>query len=533
MNKFFLLIAFLFSGICACAQPLYDWHNVIGGTISGRYSSIRQTASGDSSQVYVAGHIDGAVDLDPGPGVARPSDTTHRTGYILVYDSDGNYMRALFFNPVAASSYSELSDLFIAGNGDILVTGGFVGTVDFNPLVGTSLYTSPANGSGFVARYTKYGQLLWIDVFGASSGNYVSVQCVSESAGKITIGGGFYIYTGAIDLDPGPGVATYTASDEHGGFIVRLSSAGLYTWSKGFIGDQVIAINTNASGNIACAGQAVGQTDFDPGPGIASYTSVVQDPFGDFFVAGYSTNGIYTWHHASGNVLNESFGHDVHIASNNETVVAGACGGLIDLDPGVGVTFANSSGSFCAKYSAVGALIWGHDGGNAFRLDASGNVYVADPYGTHCLSPAGVAFWSTPVVDSLYTTTLALSANGKLRIGWNLNKNEDVDPGAGSTMVNYIPLGARSVVLSLDVPAVSVEEENTTSSNPSVDYIVVTGNNPATKSFVIRNALGAEVLRANSTGTETRIDVSSLAPGIYFLQCESDNSVQQFVISRN
>jgi hypothetical protein len=318
--------------------------------------------------------------------------------------------------------------------------------------------------------------------------------------------------------------------------VLQLDQSGNYFASVCPVGKQVSSVDIRAGGEMVCAGEVGGTCDFNPGPGVNSYTAQCPTPFGDFFIAKYTSSGGFVWFHAAGNASAEGGGGPVRFDNFGNMYLAGSCASPVDLQPGPGTVYNNTSGSFLAKYTSAGTLAWSRNGATGFDLDNLDNLYLCSAGTLQCLNPAGQVYWS--MSSTACGFNVAVSPDGHIYFGDHGYGLFDVDPGSGVINANCNTSGSSYFVLCLNHIYAGTSENTTLSSsglypNPAGDFITITENTSEAGEFVIFNSLGQEVLRQNSTGAETRIDVSSLAPGIYFLQCEADNSVQQFVISRN
>lgn len=538
MKRIALLITCYLLHFQLTAQPIYDWHHDTFDTTGSRSCSHEVIAAGDSDFVYIAGYSQGGVDFDFGPGTVNLSDTTHLNGFVSVYNNNGTYARSWCME-VVNTGHCYLNDMCIASNGDVLVTAYFDGSVDFDPSPIQNIVTAGPGFDSYIARYSKYGQLLWVRSFAPTSGTSVSTFCITETSGKIAVGGMFSGPSSTpIDLDPGTGVVNYfTTNTCADGFVLYLNQSGNIIWSIANIGGSIQEIDMNATGNIAVTGQVVVQTDFDPGSGTVPYTAVCTGPcMGDFYVARYSSTGAYQWHYAVGDWF-EGAGFSVSITASNQVYVTGYCGGLIDLDPGSGNTSINTSGYFCAKYSANGALSWAWDGGAALEVDGTGNTYLLDHNGTHCISPNGTSWWDIPVGMTSYGGSIALTQNGKVLLTWPSNQSEDVDPGATTMMINSPFIYQHSIDLSLVVPSVGIEDQSTSYGwsifpNPTGDYIFIEGDETNSGCATITNAMGQVVGTTNILPHENRIDISGLPRGSYYLRFENGQLAGSFIIAR-
>jgi hypothetical protein len=517
------------------AQPAYDWHHDTYDPVPSRAVAAKTIAAGDSNFVYVAGQSNRGTDFDFGAGIAHLSDTLHANAYVAVYTTTGVYARSWCLEQTT-NGFSQVGDMCIAGNGDVLITGYFTGAVDFSPGAASTIIaagTGPVDS--YVARYTKLGQLLWVKTFTPTGTSWVQTLCIKEAVSKVVVGGMFFTApAGQVDLNPDAGTNNYSTTNCAAGFIVCLSSAGTFEWTIGNLAGSVQGIDMNSSGTIAVTGQVIVQTDFDPGPNAATHTAVCTGPcMGDFFVARYDSSGNYEWHYAVGDWY-EGVGFDVRINPADEIYVVGYCGGLIDLDPGPGNTSVNTNGNFCAKYYINGSLAWARNGGSALDIDAAGNTYVLDHSGTHFLSPTGAAIWSIAAGITPYGGSIALSQNAKILMAWESAMTEDMDPGPGTVTVNNPLIAPHAIHLSLQIMPTALAEAGSAHSptlypNPASGSITVSACSTQ-EAYTIVNAAGATVKTGIIVSGQQQISIAELPDGVYFLSTGSAQQPARFVI---
>ena len=91
---------------------------------------------------------------------------------------------------------------------NIFVAGSFEGTVDFDPGPGVAERTSQGSNDAFLSKFSPTGDLLWVDTWGGSGGDWVSGLAL-DWMGNAHVCGSFQ---GTVDFDPGTGVHDVTAS---------------------------------------------------------------------------------------------------------------------------------------------------------------------------------------------------------------------------------------------------------------------------------------------------------------------------------
>jgi hypothetical protein len=295
-----LLCAFLLIGFSNSAQPALQWAKQIGALGFDRGEDVAVDANGN---VYVAGSFEETVDFDPGPGTY----TLYSAGwnmYVAKYDVAGNFVwartiasatedkaTAIVVNSsgvyVATERFILLSHYDHSGNffwtksfggtgfaelvdirsdllGNILLTGNFTGTVDFD--MGPSVYplSSKGGNDAFVAKIDAYGDFVWAKSFGGTS-TWDRPQAVTtdNSSNVYTIG--FFDLT--VDFDPGPGTFNMVTAGETDIFILKLDQNGNFLWARRLGAESYdyggMDIVTDHQANVFATGYFHSTIDFD------------------------------------------------------------------------------------------------------------------------------------------------------------------------------------------------------------------------------------------------------------------------------
>ena len=159
-----------------------------------------------ASNVFVTGVFAGnAANFDPGPGVNNLANNGPDM-FLAKYDSLGNLVFA--FNVGSSTDIDEGSGVGVDGAGNVLVTGEFTGTADFDPGPGVTNLTSNGGGDLFLAKYDTLGNLVF--AFNVGSSNFDEGFGVAvDGAGNVLVTG---LFGGTADFDPGPGVNNLTSN---------------------------------------------------------------------------------------------------------------------------------------------------------------------------------------------------------------------------------------------------------------------------------------------------------------------------------
>jgi len=234
----------------AKAQLSYEWAKISGSSGTDYVYGIETDNQGN---IYNVGtYTSPTNDFDPGVGVVTLPHAGNECGFIQKLDASGNlvWVKSLYTVP---NNKQVITDVQIASNGDLYLTGNFKGTVDFDMGSGTTNLTSQNSGlneDGFILKINDTGNLVWVKQFGGgASGKKASVQKITEDANGNVFATGFY--EDAIDLDPGTSTQVFSASYAKEAFIVKLDVNGNYVWG------EEIGAPTSVGGNPQIIGRDI------------------------------------------------------------------------------------------------------------------------------------------------------------------------------------------------------------------------------------------------------------------------------------
>lgn len=193
--------------------------------------------------------------------------TTSYDLFVAKADTSGTLVWAKNFH---SNNSIFMRDIGIADNDDILFTGGFKGTCDFNPDPNTDLLVSSAvNNTIYLTSISDSGTFNFaFALFGDTYANNGGRSVVSNQ-NVIYLSGGC---SGWLDFDPGSSFDTASAQGGGNGdmFIAKYSLSGQLI-DYGIIGgtnaDILYEIALDSSGNVYGAGNFVDSCDMDPGSG--------------------------------------------------------------------------------------------------------------------------------------------------------------------------------------------------------------------------------------------------------------------------
>ncbi len=390
------LIFFFLMGILALEMS----HAQYASQITGDLSTADIAVDADDNRVVV-GTIRHYHDNDFDPSEEVFSLTGEGvTGFVASYDRSGglNFAFNITDEEIRPSVFNTVVDTDAGGN--IYVFGYFMGKADFDPseevaeLSGANIFdfrcflaSYDSDGSFRFARVLPF--LANINEVPISNNNVVNKLLTVDDAGnsyllvvpQLPIG---------FDFDPGPGEFVIPG----GKYVVSYDNNGGFRF-----GYQVPrftrAIGCNGEGVQYLAGNMLDplekELDFDPGPGTFFIENIDSSAF---FFASYSPEGALNFAKA----LNGPYSLAMFIDGNSsgDIFMAGKMTGVIDFDPGEGVTELEVSefepdlagDIFIARYSATGELLMAQamqdktgqvcaEHITDMEVDEEGNLYLA------------------------------------------------------------------------------------------------------------------------------------------------------------
>ena len=366
------------------ASGNFLWAKTFGGASADHAESVFTDQNGN---IYTAGRFTQTVDFDPGSGVASHSSLGSFDVFVQKLDAEGNFLWAKTFG---GANYDVCYALKVDSDGNVYITGNFMGTVDFDP--GSEVYTLTAtenNRNTFVQKMDTNGNFLWAKSFagGANWGTSLNL----DSSGNIYTTGTIF---GQTDFDPGSGTFLLNSSQYYGTFVQKMDSSGNFLWAKSFGGSYNLNTSystVDSSGNIYTTGSFDFPGDYDPSDGTSTLTS---NGHQDVFIQKMDASGNFLWAKNFGGSCEYcvDVSKSISVDTFGNIYTTGFFANTTDLDPGPGIAHYTSAGHhdiFIQKLDTVGNFIWGKsfgssaefETGRSLHVDAEGSVLVTGNFG--------------------------------------------------------------------------------------------------------------------------------------------------------
>jgi uncharacterized repeat protein (TIGR01451 family) len=252
------------------------WTRTVGGTGSDVAYGVAPNAGG--TEVYVTGQFSASVDFDPTAGTDTRASLGSTDAFVWNIHSDGSYG----FTAAAGSTGGDVGfGIDVDGGGNLISTGYFNGTVDFDPGAGTASIVSAGGTDLYVQKLTSVSAFVWVQSVGgtsADSGNSIAI----DASNNVFVTGFSAAVAGACPL-------SITSAGQSDIILGKWLADGSLVSLNGMGGtnfDDGRGIATSGSTAIV-VGSFQDTADFDPGPATVNLTAVAAAQR-DFFVARYS-----------------------------------------------------------------------------------------------------------------------------------------------------------------------------------------------------------------------------------------------------
>jgi hypothetical protein len=368
------------------------WYKTMGGVDS---EGILDVKFNNQGELVMTGYFNLSVDMDPSSNTFLLTSAGNYDVFILKMDINGNFIGA---TSIGGTGNEESFALDIDSNDDIIVTGYFSNSADFDPSSSNS-FLSASGRDIFVSRYTTNFNFQWAKAFPNSTPSFGGFynrgyDLVIDNESNIHIVGEF---AGTVDFDPNPGVLNLTSSPlpavspDINTFYVKLSSTGQLVNAH-----KILALNpvlTKDSNDDLIIGGSFASTNSDFDFGIGVQNIINSTLTSTYYLLKFTNTGTFIWVKglgANGNSIRPSIVTD----NSNSVYFTSNFTSTSDFDPSsntFNLTSAGSSNVFITKLDLDGEFSWALSFGstssgvtnvNSMVLDNQSAIISTGSYGT-------------------------------------------------------------------------------------------------------------------------------------------------------
>ncbi len=547
---FFLLFIFLFFSKPEYAQDNRIWATYFGGSSQEYAWSV---ATDPWGYIYIAGHTNSSSNI----AYNGYQDTIAGSldAFLVKYDSLGNRIWSTYFggegDDLATSLGTDSAgNVFLAGytnsNSGIALSG-------FQNSFGGGMYDA------FLVKFDSAGNRLWSTYFGGAGNENNQPGCTNNS---IVIDNSNNVYLTGNTYSSGLGFAGFQNSYLGGenAFLVKFDPAGNRIWSTYYGGGGYTegkGLCVDALDNLYLSGW----TNNSSGIASSGYDNTYNGG-NDAFLVKFDSSGNRLWstYYGGSNfdisncVKIDPFG-DIYIAGYTSSTSGIAAGGFQNTYGG------GYQDAFLVKFDSTGNLIWAtyyggltHDYAFNLACDSIGNIFLAgDTYSSTGIAAGG--FQNNLIgIENEFIVKFDSSGNRFCATYFGQSHDEDghiaIDnkgnlylSGGTSSMSGISFNGFQNTIggaidaylvkFSLCSIPLNVSESPTNSTaliypNPTNQTATIEFNNPTKQNFTLTlYDLRGQIVRTinNITADKVEIERQNLASGLYFFQLRTDRQV--------
>ncbi|TNE80278.1 MAG: T9SS type A sorting domain-containing protein [Bacteroidetes bacterium] len=330
-----------------------------------------------NGNVYTVGYFQNKVDFDPGPDSAFLNCTTGSDGFILKLDSGGNF---LWVKQITSSFEAFPQNIKVDAQNNVLITGNFNGTTDFDPSSNTAIKTSFGGYDSFIEKLDSNGNLLWIKRLGSTGDDFGTDIDFDPAGNTYSIG----YFRNTLSIDSANQTKTYLSNGSSDIYILKLDSTGEYSWLKQIGGTSVewgLSLSVDANRNIYATGAYTGNVDFDPDTGVHTLAGIGNR---DIFILKLDSNGHHLWaRSAAGSGL--ELGQSIAVDLNGNPIITGYFSGTVAFDTANidAVRVAGGYDIYILKLISDGSFEWvkqiggtGSDHPRSINISSRNQIYI-------------------------------------------------------------------------------------------------------------------------------------------------------------
>ncbi len=380
--RLLFFIVCLFQYIPKAGAQSFAWATQFLSSNSNTKLLYDMTVDNDGN-IYSTGIFYGTVDFDPGPGVFNltAAPASNADAFIVKMNAAGQLIWA---KQIGNTNIEVGVSIIYDPRGFLVISGTFDGTVDFDPGPGVMNVTSAAQRDIFIARFTLDANIVWVKQIGGPGTDNSAPQMVLDRQNNIVFFGS--MGSNSFDCDPGPGVNIINTNGSIDGLIFKCDADCNFLWAKQFAAsgnDLFSDLKIDPENNMIVGGSFMGTGDYDPGPGVATISSVSTTDL-DIFAMKLTSSGDLIWvrtcRNSSGGNDAHAWGYSIDYDVEGSVYLSGSFYATLDVDPGPGTTTVTSAGdedAYVLKLSKTGDFIWGKRFGSTLQ-DRGLEIIITD-----------------------------------------------------------------------------------------------------------------------------------------------------------
>jgi len=174
-----------------------------------------------SENIYLTGIYEDTVDFDPGPDFDFHTSNGYYDSFLSKLASNGNYIWAKTWGGTEGINWWEdnSQSVVLDMDGNIIITGPFSSSVDFNPGSGEEIRISNGSTDQYILKLNTEGNYVSVVTFGGSDKDWADIIAIDQYDNIFITG--FFMNT--VDFDPTDGVDNRTSNGGSDIFLAKFT----------------------------------------------------------------------------------------------------------------------------------------------------------------------------------------------------------------------------------------------------------------------------------------------------------------------
>jgi hypothetical protein len=524
----FLFTAIIFS-LNSFSQPAIQWQNTIGGSASDELNTIQQTADG--------GYILGGNSQSNISGDKTENAIGVRDYWMVKTDATGNIQ---WQNTIGGSGNDYLYCIRQTNDGGYIL-GGFS---DSN-ISGDKTENSNGARDYWIVKTDATGNIQWQNTIGGSNNDWL--YSIEQTADNGYILGGYS--TSNISGDK-----TENSNGQEDYWIVKTDASGNIQWQNtigGAANDYLRSVQQTADGGYMVAGYSMSNISGDKtenSNGASDYWLVKTDTSGNIqwqnTIGGDQYDYLFSAQQtADGEYILGGYSGSGTSGDKSENSMGGVDYWPVKTDASGNVQWENTIGGGATdelnaiRQTTDGGYVLGGTSGSNLSGDKTENSNGTDDYWVVKTDASGIIQWQNTIGGSLYDYLLSVeeTTDGGFMLGGYSSSNisgDKTENSIGSSAVDYWILKLQGTVGTNE--AIAFDDVNFYP-NPVMNEIRIESGEFKVERVEVFDVMGEKVIdksQESRAKNQVVIDVSLLAPGIYFINLTDkvgNKAVKKFV----
>jgi len=269
--------------------------------------------------IYTTGYFTNTADFDPDTNITQNMTSAGGNDvFVSRLNSSGQYVWA---KQAGGATSDHGVAIALDHSLNIVVTGFFTGTADFDPGPNIRNLISAGARDIFFLMLNNSGTLAWTNSIGGTGADEGMALALDNSANIYATG----FFSNTVDFDPDNlNIFNMVSAGAGDLYIFKCDSLGAFVWAKSVGSNanekgQGIAYDP-ANGGVYLTGYYSGIVDFDPAPG--GITNLTSNGGDEIFVLKLTNAGAFAWAKTVGG-NNADYGYGIALNAAANAFVAG------------------------------------------------------------------------------------------------------------------------------------------------------------------------------------------------------------------